>query len=327
MNVSLINTEGDLTISAPIIAPVMYLSNDLDINGNATISGNLDVSGNITVDGNSIFRSNVGIGTTADASYNLLVRGNARFGTYNGNYTGSSITNAQLIISGDASGIYASDSGQLIITGATNNRYRLGLMVDSLEDRDIAIVTKIQGGFAGSTTLPLCLNSGGGNVGIGTDNPQYTLDVSGDVYVSGNTSINGILSLNGSDGDKGIVPAMQTISNNTLIPSFEVLYYHVTGNEDIDAKMTLQNNIYGTTNYAVFPTVYYGYTGDSGTSTAEETSRRLPPAVIYDITSTSFKFVCVIQGSSGGSNENINVYFVFLIVYQIKNTDYPKVYS
>jgi len=325
MNVSLINTEGDLTISGSIIAPDMSLFNDLDLSGNAKISENLDVSGNITVDGNSIFRSNVGIGTTTDDNYNLLVRGNARFGTYNGNYTGSSITNAQLIISGEASGIYASDSGQLIITGSTDstssNRYRLGLMVDTDSD---PIVTKIQGGFAGSTTLPLCLNSGGSNVGIGTDNPQYTLDIAGDLYVNNNTSINSILSLNVSAGVKGIVPVMPTISNNTLVPSFEVLYYHVTGDADkIVAKMTLQNNIYGTTNYAVFPTVYYGYTGSSGTWTAENTSRIIKHVVIYGITNTDFTFVM----ARGETDENINIYITFFITYQIKNTDYPKSYS
>jgi hypothetical protein len=320
MNVSLINTEGDLTISGSIIAPDMSLSGDLDLSGNATISGNLDVSGNITVDGNSIFRSNVGIGTTADSSYNLDVNGNARFTKFTNSYQGSPITNAQLIISRDANGSYASDSGQLIITGSTDNRYRLGLMVDTVSD---PIVTKIQGGFAGTSTLPLCLNSAGGNVGIGTDNPQYTLHVSGDLSVSGNTSINGILSLNGSDGDKGNVPATQTISNNTLIPSFEVLYYHLTGNANkIAAKMTLQNNIYGTTNYTVLPSVYYGYTGSSGTYGPRGTSGSITEPVIYGITSTDFRFVF-----QKDTNDNVNIYIIFLIIYQIKNTDFPKVYS
>ena len=148
-------------------------------NGNTTIAGTLDVSGNTTISGN------VGIGTSSPA-YKLDVSGDTRLGTYRGSYTGNPIPNAQLVISGNADGIYASDQGQLIISGSTDNRYRLGFMIDTTNT-----VAKIQAGFAGTSTLALCLNPGGGTVGIGTPTPNtnYTLDVNGSINATScNTS-------------------------------------------------------------------------------------------------------------------------------------------
>jgi hypothetical protein len=123
----------------------------------------------------------LGIGNSGPA-YKLDVSGNARLGTYRGSYSNTS-SNTQLFISGNATGTYASDSGQLIITGSSNSNLRLGLMVDTTNN-----VTKIQGGVSGSSTLPICLNSGGGNVGIGTTSPSSTLDVNGNTKITNSTS-------------------------------------------------------------------------------------------------------------------------------------------
>ncbi len=51
----------------------------------------------------------------------------------------------------------------------------------------------IQASTQGIGALPLTLNGVGGNVGIGTTNPLYTLDVSGTMNVNGNTKMNGSL--------------------------------------------------------------------------------------------------------------------------------------
>jgi hypothetical protein len=112
---------------------------------------------------------NVGIGTN-NPQYKLDVNGGI------GNF--STASNTTLFVRADATATYASDSGQLLITGKTNTNLRLGMMVDTTQG-----VCKIQGGEAGIRTLPLTLNSGGGAVGIGTTNPLYTLDVNGGMRV------------------------------------------------------------------------------------------------------------------------------------------------
>jgi len=47
----------------------------------------------------------------------------------------------------------------------------------------------------------------------------------------------------------------------------------------------------GTTNYAVFPTIYYGYSGSGGTCNAADSSTAMKPIVITSITSTGFSYV------------------------------------
>jgi hypothetical protein len=144
--------------------------------GNTIVRGSLDVSSTVYL------ASSVGIGTQ-NPQYILDVSGIGRFGTFSGDYRSGSTNNAQLLISGNATGTYASDNGQLIITGSSNTDLRLGLMVDTTNN-----VTKIQSASSGSSNqITLSLNPDGGNVGIGTTSPGYKLDVNNTSRLSGNT--------------------------------------------------------------------------------------------------------------------------------------------
>jgi hypothetical protein len=115
---------------------------------------------------------NVGIGIV-NPQYNLDVNGIGNFST---------ASNTTLFVRADATGTYASDNGQLLITGKTNTNLRLGMMVDTTQN-----VCKIQGGEFLVGALPLVLNSAGGNVGIGTTNVTKLLTVAGDALINGLT--------------------------------------------------------------------------------------------------------------------------------------------
>jgi hypothetical protein len=64
--------------------------------------------------------------------------------------------------------------GQFFICGGTNIDKRMAFLYDTTTDR-----AYIQSVIRGTAATPLCLNSAGGNVGVGTSNPESTLDVNG----------------------------------------------------------------------------------------------------------------------------------------------------
>ena len=112
-------------------------------------------------------------------------------------------------------------------------------------------------------------------------------------------------------------------SNNDLNNIFPVAEYHysqITGHEDSASGTITLNNNFGTTNYTVFTSIYYGYSGSSGTYNSKDTSGALSPVVIRTITSSSFEWV--LKKSTG---DNVNIYIVFMVVYN-NALDYPKSY-
>lgn len=107
---------------------------------------------------------------------------------------------------------------------------------------------------------------------------------------------------------------------NNIFPVTEYHYSHVTGNNSSASGTITLNNNFGT-NYAVFTSIYYGYSGSDGTYDSTNTSGALSPVVINTIKSSSFKWVF-----SKTTGDNVNIYIVFMVVYN-NALDYPKSYS
>jgi len=104
--------------------------------------------------------------------------------------------------------------------------------------------------------------------------------------------------------------------------NMEVLSYHLTGNAGtVSQTMTLLQNTTNTTNYVVFPSVYYGYGGSGGTYSSTDTAKNITPIVGTTRTASSFGWTI-----SKGTGDNINVYIVFLVVYNVSNSSFSSSY-
>ena len=66
-----------------------------------------------------------------------------------------------------------------------------------VSSEDISGIGIIQCEYQGHIYTPLCLNTSGGNVGIGTTTPNYTLDVNGNLYVKNDIDCSGNLNITG----------------------------------------------------------------------------------------------------------------------------------
>jgi len=124
-----------------------------------------------------------------------------------------------------------------------------------------------------------------------------------------------------SETNNGVymIPSAPSVSSKEM-PSFEFAYYYVTGNTDkVDDTIYLSYNRYRTNNYAVFPSVYYGYSGSEGTFNAAGSAKNINHVVIKGITNTSFQFIV-----TKDNDDNVNIYITFLIVYDIENMRYSK---
>jgi len=143
----------------------------LDVNGDINFSGTLRQSGTPYVSSQ-----------WTNSSSNVFINGtNVGIGTSN--------PVSRLQIQADGTGSNAADNGvgQLIISGATDSNKRLGFLIDTTSN-----VGLIQASQYGVSNLPLALNTAGGNVGVGTNAPNFKLDVRGTLGVTnaGATKIN-----------------------------------------------------------------------------------------------------------------------------------------
>lgn len=188
--------------------------------------------------------------------------------------------------------------------------------------------------LADETTMGIRMNSSGasgagtltiGSGGVDATNPSNRIVFANTGTLEYGTShqfVNGVARYDAAGQATKLIPSAPSTSA-TVIPSFEILEAKITGDaSDVSATLTLQHNITATTNYAVFPSIYYGYTGSGGTYNALDTSTAMKSIVISDITSTEFTYN--FQKSTGN---NVNIYINFLVVYQMPNTTYAKTYS
>jgi len=74
------------------------------------------------------------------------------------------------------------------------------------------------------------------------------------------------------------------------------------------------------TNYMVFSSFYYGYSGSGGTYNATNSSGAINTMIIFGISTTGFSWVF-----ERGSGNNLNVYAVFQLI-RSPSLNFPKAY-
>ncbi len=160
-------------------------SSTLHVIGTSTLSGNVNIGAyDLTVNTNTLKvdsgNSWVGIGT-ATPSYKLDVNGSALLRNGNG---GSSFTNSQLLFGYSGSNQYIHNIKSRHNNVADNSTNALDFYMWQTTDLSTDI---------GSKHVMTVSSTG---VGIGTTNPNNTLDVIGDEYISGSLTIQGVLGVN-----------------------------------------------------------------------------------------------------------------------------------
>jgi cytoskeletal protein CcmA (bactofilin family) len=156
----------------------------------------------------------------------------------------------------------------------------------------------------------------------GTFTATGATTLSSTLAVTGKSTIHDISMNNATvTGDLHVTGEIYGLANNSS--NLEVHCYNLKGANSSDSgTLNLQHNTTNTDQYVVFPSVYYGFTGSSGTYDAKGSSGAIEPIVISNITASSFKW-----NLEKSTADNVNVYLVFLVVYGVSNSDFPKSYS
>jgi hypothetical protein len=196
-------------------------------NQSGTYNYGMDMGSNPTAGGK--YRTRVFAPDTADIAFSFAPSAGATSQsgftdrvviTGNGNMGIGTVTPlAELNVQGDASGTYASDSGQIIISGSTNSNKRLGIALDT--NNNVGI---LQAGLSGTTTYPIALNPGGSNVGINTTSPGTTLDVSGTARFTSSVTTGSIRVV-----DTNSTLTLRASQSNNIVSTLEMLQSNGTG--------------------------------------------------------------------------------------------------
>jgi hypothetical protein len=178
--------HGPLTV-------VNATNQSLSVQGGAEISGNLAVGTlNLLVDGTT---GNVGIGTTVPG-YTLDVVGEANVGALTVTSIagdGSALSGIQSSnVSDFASNVVRIENLETSNVSIWSNLASNVVRIASLESEDMTIDgEKTFSSNLEVGTANLFVDTTTGFVGVGTTNPEYTLDVVGDVAVSSNLAVSG----------------------------------------------------------------------------------------------------------------------------------------
>jgi hypothetical protein len=108
-------------------------------------------------------------------------------------------------------------------------------------------------------------------------------------------------------------------ANGVAIPAMYFFYASATGGGSTESG-TFTFTALPDTNYGVFSSIYYGYSGSGGTYTASQSSGAISTMIIYNITTTSFSWI--FERTTG---QNLNVKVVFQLI-RSPSLDYPKSY-
>ena len=202
-----LNVAGNTTLANLAITGVFNLTGSEIATGNLS-ANNVSLSNALTVNGFSYLLGNVGVGTLTPA-YPLDISGPFRVtgpaflnnaltvsggATVGGALSAASIATSGNVAAGDAvlsGNLCLPYGGRLCTTTSTWAPYlRSVYNVPTLSD---TVVFSVPGGQANiySNVLTLAGNSSMMGVGVGTTNPQFSLDVSGSVRATGLANLQG----------------------------------------------------------------------------------------------------------------------------------------
>ncbi len=181
-----INENGNVGIGWAKPGAKLSINGGLHVGGDSDpLDDNLWVDGNVGIGTKPLNKLDVGGGAAIGTGYSgaknaptdgLLVKGSVGIGTADPKH--------KLTVDADATGDWASDDGsaQLVLRGKTDNTLRLGIGVDTTNEK-----ARIQAAKAGDTNsaIDLLLQPAGGNVGIGTLTPGAKLSINGGLHVGG----------------------------------------------------------------------------------------------------------------------------------------------
>ena len=309
------------------ITPLQITNSGIKLQGTAPI-----IFPNSTIQNSAFTGGTAGTYTNT----NMHIDSNGKILAISNGSVGATPTLSSVLTAGNFAGSSSINMNNNAITGVNN----LTLQTGSITYFD----TKVQdsafkgaGASAGSyTNTNMTIDANGkisaissGSAGV-SQNLASVLATTPNAGNGGNLSMTGISSItlnsNTSAINFGAVSrAVQSSDyNNVAVQpiSMETMSVKVTGiTNKITLTMTLAQNYASTSNYMVFPSAYYGHTGSSGTYNAQGTASALNNSIIFDRNPLNFKCYC-----AKATNDNVNIYITFLVVYNGGGSNYPASY-